>query len=41
MGFEFLVLEIVGGLDLEGDRILSSLYRMGDDHRQKPHGVIC
>ena len=41
LGFEPLVFETAGGLDPEGDRILSSLCRAVDDHRQKPHGVTC
>ena len=41
LGFEPLVFETAGGLDPEGDRILSSLCRAVDDHRQKPHGMTC
>ena len=41
LGFEPLVFEIAGGLDPEGDHILSSLCRAVDDHHQKPHGVTC
>ena len=41
LGFEPLIFEITGGLNPEGDRILSSLCRVVDVHRQKPHGVIC
>ena len=37
MGFEPLVFEIAGGLDSEGDRILSSLYRAVDNHSQKSY----